>query len=33
MQLFLHAPAFGITDPQFGNDIGFYAFTLPFILC
>ena len=32
VQLFLHATPFGITDPQFGNDIGFYAFTLPFIL-
>ncbi|HEY0805577.1 MAG TPA: UPF0182 family protein, partial [Pseudonocardiaceae bacterium] len=32
VQLFLHGTKFGITDPQFGNDIGFYAFTLPFIL-
>lgn len=32
VQLFLHATSFGTTDPQFGNDIGFYAFTLPFIL-
>jgi uncharacterized protein len=32
VQLFLHGTSFGITDPQFGNDIGFYAFTLPFIL-
>ncbi|HEY3747737.1 MAG TPA: UPF0182 family protein [Pseudonocardiaceae bacterium] len=32
VQLFMHGTKFGITDPQFGNDIGFYAFTLPFIL-
>lgn len=32
VQLFLHATPFGITDPQFGNDVGFYAFTLPFVL-
>jgi uncharacterized protein len=32
VQLFLHGTSFGVTDPQFGNDIGFYAFTLPFIL-
>ena len=32
VQLFLHGTSFGITDPQFGNDIGFYAFTLPFVL-
>jgi uncharacterized membrane protein (UPF0182 family) len=32
VQLFLHGTSFGVTDPQFGNDIGFYAFTLPFVL-
>jgi uncharacterized membrane protein (UPF0182 family) len=32
VQLFMHATKFGVTDPQFGNDIGFYAFTLPFVL-
>ncbi|GAB2960781.1 UPF0182 protein [Amycolatopsis acidiphila] len=30
VQLFLHATSFGQTDPEFGNDIGFYAFSLPF---
>src|SRR5438067_5649841 len=30
IQLFLHGTSFGQTDPEFGNDIGFYAFTLPF---
>ncbi len=30
VQLFLHGGAFGITDPQFGIDLGFYAFDLPF---
>ena len=29
-QLMLHATPFGVTDPQFHNDIGFYAFKLPF---
>ena len=32
IQLFFHGTAFGQTDPVFGKDIGFYAFTLPFIL-
>jgi hypothetical protein len=32
VQLFLHGTSFGVTDPQFGNDVGFYAFTLPFVL-
>jgi uncharacterized membrane protein (UPF0182 family) len=32
VQLFIHGGSFGQTDPQFGNDIGFYAFTLPFIV-
>ena len=30
VQLFLHGGSFGITDPQFGIDLGFYAFALPF---
>jgi uncharacterized protein len=30
VQLFLHGGNFGITDPQFGKDLGFYAFDLPF---
>lgn len=30
VQLFLHGGSFGITDPQFGKDLGFYAFELPF---
>ena len=30
VQLFLHGGDFGITDPQFGRDLGFYAFDLPF---
>jgi uncharacterized membrane protein (UPF0182 family) len=30
IQLFLHGGSFGITDPQFGRDLGFYAFDLPF---
>lgn len=29
-QLFLNGTNFGQTDPEFGNDIGFYAFDLPF---
>jgi uncharacterized protein len=31
LQLMLNGTSFGITDPEFGKDIGFYAFTLPFI--
>jgi uncharacterized protein len=31
VQMWLHGTSFGTTDPQFGKDIGFYAFTLPFI--
>jgi uncharacterized protein len=31
VQLMLNGTAFGSTDPEFGKDIGFYAFTLPFI--
>lgn len=30
VQLFLNATPFGISDPVFGYDVGFYAFTLPF---
>ncbi|QPG67795.1 MULTISPECIES: UPF0182 family protein [Mycobacteriaceae] len=30
VQLFLHGGSFGITDPEFGKDLGFYAFDLPF---
>ena len=30
IQLFLNGGSFGITDPQFGKDLGFYAFSLPF---
>ncbi|MFT4127886.1 MAG: UPF0182 family protein [Gordonia sp. (in: high G+C Gram-positive bacteria)] len=30
-QTFLHSTDFGVTDPQFGRDISFYAFELPFI--
>ena len=30
VQLFLHGGAFGINDPEFGKDLGFYAFDLPF---
>ncbi len=29
--LFRHRVDFGTSDPQFGNDIGFYVFQLPFI--
>ncbi|GAC78017.1 hypothetical protein SAMN04488550_3409 [Gordonia malaquae] len=31
IQTFIHAESFGEKDPQFGMDISFYAFTLPFI--
>ncbi|MEU6582372.1 UPF0182 family protein [Nocardia sp. NPDC046763] len=30
VQLFLHGSSFGVTDPQFHLDVGFYAFDLPF---
>ncbi|RFD26737.1 membrane protein [Mycobacterium uberis] len=30
IQLFLHGDDFGVKDPQFGKDLGFYAFELPF---
>ena len=29
--LFVNRQDFGITDPQFGTDIGFYLFQLPFL--
>lgn len=29
--LFRNSPSFGVDDPQFGLDIGFYVFRLPFI--
>ncbi len=29
-QMFLNGAAFGVTDPQFNKDVGFYAFELPF---
>lgn len=32
VQTFLHATTFNVKDPVFGNDVGFYTFTLPFIL-
>lgn len=31
LQLLLNGTSFGRVDPEFGKDIGFYAFTLPFI--
>ncbi len=30
VQLFLHGGDFGMADPQFGLDVGFYSFDLPF---
>ena len=30
VQLFLHGGNFRVVDPQFGRDLGFYAFDLPF---
>jgi uncharacterized protein len=30
VQLFLHGGSFGIADPEFGHDIGFFVFDLPF---
>ena len=29
--LFLHGGDFGVEDPQFGQDVGFYVFRLPFL--
>jgi len=31
IQLFLNGTPFGQTDPEFGHDIGFYAFDMPFV--
>ena len=31
VQLFLHGGSFGIVDPEFGHDIGFYVFDLPLL--
>ncbi len=30
VQMFLHGGSFGTADPQFGKDVGFYTFRLPF---
>jgi uncharacterized protein len=30
VQLFLHGGSFGVVDPEFGHDIGFFVFDLPF---
>jgi uncharacterized membrane protein (UPF0182 family) len=30
VQLYLHGGSFGIDDPEFGHDIGFFVFDLPF---
>src|SRR6476661_4933865 len=30
VQLYIHGGSFGVADPQFGKDLGFYAFDLPF---
>jgi uncharacterized protein len=30
VQMFLNSTPFGVTDPEFGIDVGFYAFQLPF---
>ncbi len=30
--LFLHGGNFGVTDPQFHKDVGFYVFKLPFLI-
>ncbi|MGH3936100.1 MAG: UPF0182 family protein [Pseudonocardiaceae bacterium] len=30
VQMFLHGSNFGVTDPHFSKDVGFYAFELPF---
>ncbi len=31
VQTFMHRESFGATDPEFGLDIGFHTFTLPFL--
>ncbi|MEO3757550.1 UPF0182 family protein [Mycobacterium sp. B14F4] len=30
VQMFLHGGSFGVDDPEFGHDIGFFVFDLPF---
>lgn len=30
VQLFIHRGSFGVTDPEFGYDIGFFVFAVPF---
>ncbi len=30
VQMFLHGSSFGVSDPYFNKDVGFYAFELPF---
>ena len=30
VQMFIHGASFGVSDPQFHKDVGFYAFELPF---
>ncbi|MGH3917070.1 MAG: UPF0182 family protein [Pseudonocardiaceae bacterium] len=30
VQMFLHSSDFGVQDPEFGHDVSFYAFELPF---
>lgn len=30
VQLFVHGGSFGVPDPQFGHDVGFFVFDLPF---
>ena len=30
VQMFIHGTSFGVSDPQFHKDVGFYAFELPF---
>ncbi|WP_039801483.1 UPF0182 family protein [Nocardia araoensis] len=30
VQLFVHGGSFGVSDPQFGHDVGFFVFDLPF---
>ncbi|WP_028479876.1 UPF0182 family protein [Nocardia sp. CNY236] len=30
IQLFVHGGSFGVSDPEFGHDVGFFVFDLPF---
>ncbi|MFD0363050.1 UPF0182 family protein [Nocardia sp. GCM10030253] len=30
VQLFIHGGSFGVSDPEFGHDVGFFVFDLPF---